>query len=206
MKNIETEYKWAISCKADFTKLKAALNAKKAAVKSIRVQISDTYFDSPVGALSAKKAALRLRRTATKTAKTYELTLKSSSQIVNGLAQREETTIPLKAAARPAALAQFKVQAHKLDKDAKNLKRIFSIYDNREIFFISADGFTAELSFDKCLIKSGKHAKLLEAEMEFKEGSRAAFTAFAQYLTNKSGLKPPVKSKVATARALLKNK
>ena len=206
MKNIETEYKWAISCKADFAKLKAALNAKKAAVKSIKAQISDTYFDSPDGALSTKKAALRLRRTATKTAKTYELTLKSSSQIINGLAQREEITIPLKAAARPAALAQFRAQVQKLDKAAKNLKRIFSIHDNREIFFIDFDGFTAELSFDKCLIKSGAHAKLLEAEMEFKRGDKTAFKAFAQYLTNKSGLKPPVKSKVATARALLKNK
>ena len=206
MKNIETEYKWGISRPADFNKLKAALAAKNAAVKSIKAQISDTYFDSPDAALSAKKAALRLRRTVTNRGKTYELTLKSSSQIVNGLAERTEITIPLKAAQRKAALAQFRAQAQKLDKAAQNLKRIFSIHDNREIFFIAAEGFTAEISFDKCLIKSGTHAKLLEAEMEFKEGSRAAFTAFAQYLTNKSGLKPPVKSKVATARALLKNK
>lgn len=206
MKNIETEYKWAISCEADFAKLKAGLNAKKAAVKSVKVQISDTYFDSPDGALSAKKAALRLRRTATKTAKTYELTLKSSSQIINGLAERTEITIPLKAAQRKAALAQFRAQAHKLYKAAKNLKRIFSIYDNREIFFIDFNGFTAELSFDNCLIKSGTHAKLLEAEMEFKKGDKNAFKAFAAYLSKTSSLKPPVKSKVATGRALLKNK
>ena len=206
MKNIETEYKWGISRLTDFVKLKSALMAKTAAVKSIKAQISDTYFDTQNNALSAKKTALRLRRTITKREKTYELTLKSSTQIINGLAQRAETTIPLKSATRTAALAEFKTQALKLDKSAQNLKRIFSIHDNRQIFLIDFNGFKAELSFDNCLIKSGTHAKLLEAEMEFKEGNKTAFTAFADYLSKASGLKPPVKSKVATARSLLKNK
>ena len=119
------------------------------------------------------------------------------------IAKRKEITIPLKAKTRSAVLAEFKKELLKLRPELKTIKRLFSIANKRKAFLIKNNDFEGELSFDNCLIKSSETAALLEAELEFKSGDMEAFKAFALNLGQRADLKPPVKSKVATARALL---
>ena len=203
MEHIETEYKWAVNKRSDFKKLKNILAAQGWNCAFYAPFLLDTYFDAPGGALSAEKSALRLRKTVLNGKTFYELTLKSASEVINGLARRKEITVPLHAANRSEALTKFRAEAYKLNKNAVGLKRLFSILNKRKVFLITAPEFKSELSFDDCLIKSGTNKKLLEAELEFKGGSAEDFNAFAAYLGRESGLKAPIKSKVATARALL---
>lgn len=203
MEHIETEYKWAVNKKNDFKKLKNILDLSGRSYVFSAPVLLDTYFDAPGGVLSAEKSALRLRRTLLNAQTRYELTLKSASEVINGLARRKEITVPLNAANRSEALTKFRAEAYKLNKNAVGLKRLFSILNKRKVFLITAPEFKAELSFDDCLIKSGTNKKLLEAELEFKGGELSAFNDFAEHLGRESGLKAPIKSKVATARALL---
>ena len=63
--------------------------------------------------------------------------------------------------------------------------------------------FTAELALDKgVLLGGGKELPFTEVEVELKEGSEEALTAFAESLAAELGLKAEHKSKVARAREL----
>ena len=64
-------------------------------------------------------------------------------------------------------------------------------------------GFTAELALDTgVLLGGGKELPLQEVEVELKEGSEKAVTAFAAELARAYGLKPEPKSKFRRASAL----
>ena len=64
-------------------------------------------------------------------------------------------------------------------------------------------GCMAELALDQgVLLGGGKELSFIEVEVELKEGSEEAVTAFAQDLAAKYGLKPEYESKVARARQL----
>ena len=64
-------------------------------------------------------------------------------------------------------------------------------------------GGTVELALDEgVLLGGGKELPFAEVEVELKEGSEAAVTAFARALAAEYGLKPERKSKVARARQL----
>ena len=64
-------------------------------------------------------------------------------------------------------------------------------------------GGTVELALDEgVLLGGGKELPFAEVEVELKEGSEAAVTAFAKALAAEYGLKPERKSKVARARQL----
>ena len=64
-------------------------------------------------------------------------------------------------------------------------------------------GCMAELALDQgVLLGGGKELSFTEVEVELKEGSEEAVTAFAQDLAAKYGLKPEYESKVARARQL----
>ena len=64
-------------------------------------------------------------------------------------------------------------------------------------------GCMAELALDQgILLGGGKELSFTEVEVELKEGSEEAVTAFAQDLAAKYGLKPEYESKVARARQL----
>ena len=61
-----------------------------------------------------------------------------------------------------------------------------------------------ELALDEgVLLGGGKEFPILEVEVELKEGSQEAATAFAEALAAELGLLPEYKSKVARARALV---
>ena len=64
-------------------------------------------------------------------------------------------------------------------------------------------GCTVELALDEgVLLGGGKELSFREVEVELKEGSETAVTAFAEALAGELGLVPEYKSKVARARAL----
>ena len=64
-------------------------------------------------------------------------------------------------------------------------------------------GGAVELALDEgVLLGGGKDLPFVEVEVELKEGSEAAATAFAKALAAEYGLKPERKSKVARARQL----
>ena len=64
-------------------------------------------------------------------------------------------------------------------------------------------GCTAELALDEgVLLGGGKELPFREVEVELKEGSEEAVTAFAESLAAELGLAPEYKSKVARAQAL----
>ena len=64
-------------------------------------------------------------------------------------------------------------------------------------------GCTAELALDEgVLLGGGRELPFLEVEVELKEGSEEAVTAFAEALAAELGLVPEYKSKVARARRL----
>ena len=66
-------------------------------------------------------------------------------------------------------------------------------------------GCTAELALDEgILLGGGKELPFREVEVELKDGSEEAVTAFADALAAELGLAPEHKSKVARARALIK--
>ncbi len=68
---------------------------------------------------------------------------------------------------------------------------------------LEGDGFTAELALDEgVLLGGGKELPFREVEVELKEGSEEAVTAFAESLAAEFGLEPEKRSKVARARAL----
>ena len=68
---------------------------------------------------------------------------------------------------------------------------------------LEGDGFTAELALDEgLLLGSGKELPFREVEVELKEGSEEAVTAFAAALAAEFGLQPEPRSKVARARML----
>lgn len=203
MTDKETEYKWQIASQTDFEGIKEALASFDYSCALSAPNLLDTYFDTPDSALSAEKSALRLRRIKLAGQTRYELTFKSASSIVDGLAQRREITMPLNCANRKEALKKFRAEASALNPKAVNLKPIFSIENKRRVWYIRAKDFEAELSFDDCLIKARRCQRMLEAEFEFKNGKMSSFKAFAARLAERAGLKAAVKSKVATARGLL---
>lgn len=203
MSDKETEYKWQISSKAAFDDIIKALASFDCSCALSAPNLLDTYFDTPDSALSAEKAALRLRRINLGGQTRYELTLKSASSIIDGLAQRREITIPLNCANRKEALKSFRAEAAGLNPKAVNLKPMFSIENHRKVFLIKRKDFEGELSFDDCLIKARRRKKMLEAEFEFKKGEMSSFKTFAAQLAKLAGLKAAAQSKVAAARALL---
>ena len=206
MENRETEYKWRINDKTEFKKIKKVLDEYFPGYIFSAPLLSDTYFDTSSFTLSEEKSALRLRRISLAGRSRYELTFKSASAIKGGLARRREITIPLNCRTRAAALKAFHAKAAEVNPKAVGLKPVFSIHNRRKVFYIKHKTFEAELSFDNCLIKAGRHMRMLEAELEHKGGKIAAFKRFAAILARGTGLKPSVKSKVATARALLAEK
>lgn len=65
-------------------------------------------------------------------------------------------------------------------------------------------GCTAELALDEgILLGGGKELPFREVEVELKEGSEEAVTAFAESFATELGLVPEYKSKVARARQLV---
>lgn len=165
--------------------------------QAVKILNNDYYFDTPDRLIAKRGAAWRLRYCSGR----YEVTVKSATAIVNGLASRTEVTKPLKAGSLKKALA---LAAAGNPFGFANVGVLFRISNRRVNYKLNHEGCLAEISFDNVTIfAAGKAVRMKEIELELLSGSKAAFAKLAAVLAKAGKLEPCKQSKVATARAAL---
>ncbi len=160
------------------------------------IAMETTYFDTPDGALAARRVTLRLRKENDICICTMKTPLPDGSRgewecqasdIFDGLS----TLVSLGAPIQVAALAQAGLQPACGARFTRLAAEV-----------ATADG-TAELALDSgILLGGGKKTALCEVEVELKTGSDEAAQAFADALAAKYGLRPEHRSKFRRALAL----
>lgn len=189
----EVEFKWEAYDRNDFATFLHAAQKKFALTGPHEHRLEDYYFDSDDWFFSRTKTSCRIRRDGPH----FTLTLKESSNIIDGMAVRKEKNTRLPAAAFDAA----QKEAEKILN--KKLVYRFSLTNDRLVYNITGK-FDAELCLDSFTINlaQGKFA-LKEIELEFNGGSRPDYQKATQYLTSASRLKSARVSKVKMALAAL---
>ncbi len=196
MTNLEQEYKWQAAGRADLQNVKRAVMRLDIKHNLEQLLILDSYYDDEQQTLNKTKTALRLRTYGSN----FEVTVKSATKIVNGLAKREEDTLPLRAKSFTAAMGQFKAIFHKLLPQSGKPCKLFTIKNRREVIELANQYLKAELCLDNCdIILPSKTIKFYEVELELKKGSAQAFAELAKEIEQTCALKPAKISKVATA-------
>ena len=162
------------------------------------IAMETSYFDTADGALSERRATLRLRKENGNCICTLKTPLPDNSRgewecqasdIADGLG----TLVSLGAPREVAVLAG---QGLQIVCGAKFTRLVTEV--------ATADG-TAELALDSgVLLGGGKEAALQEVEVELKTGSDRATLAFAEQLAATYGLLPENKSKFRRALDLAK--
>lgn len=160
------------------------------------ISMETTYFDTPDGALAARRVTLRLRKENDICVCTLKTPLPDGSRgewecqasdIVAGLS----ALVALGAPIQVAALAQTGLQAVCGAKFTRLAAEV-----------ATADG-TAELALDSGILLGGsREMALCEVEVELKTGSDQAARAFADALAAKFCLQPEHRSKFRRALAL----
>ena len=188
----EFELKFAAT-KADLEKLKTRYPHLR------QIAMETTYYDNPQGDFSRLKWTFRRRLENEKSICTLKTPLK-------GLGRAEfevecgdiEAAVPLlleQGAPKELLLLTCRGVAPSCGAKFTRLAGLLEIPNGK-----------AELALDEgVLLGGGKELPFAEVEVELKEGSEAAVTAFAASLAAEYGLKPEYKSKVARARQLAQN-
>lgn len=203
MNNIEQEYKWQALGRGDLQNVKNTVLKFDLKHNTQKLLILDSYYDDDQKTLNKSKTALRLRTYGSN----FEVTIKSATKIVNGLAKREEDTLPLNAKSFTSAMSQFRGIFHKLLPDSGKPCKLFTIKNRREIIELYNENLKAELCLDNCdIILPAKTIKFYEIELELKKGLPSAFEQLAKEIQQTCGLKPAQISKVATAMANMEQK
>jgi len=186
---IEFELKYAASA-ADFEILKA----RYPQLRSIAME--NTYYDNPRGDFSRLKWTFRRRMENGKSI----CTLKTPAE---GLGRAEfEVECANILEAVPKLLAQG-APKQLLYLVAEGVAPSCGARFTRLAGLLELPGCKAELALDEgVLLGGGKELPLREVEVELKEGSKEAVTAFAEALAAELGLSPEHQSKVARARLL----
>jgi len=186
---IEFELKYAASA-ADFEILKA----RYPQLRSIAMET--TYYDNPRGDFSRLKWTFRRRMENGKSI----CTLKTPAE---GLGRAEfEVECANILEAVPKLLAQG-APKQLLYLVAEGVAPSCGARFTRLAGLLELPGCKAELALDEgVLLGGGKELPLREVEVELKEGSKEAVTAFAEALAAELGLSPEHQSKVARARLL----
>lgn len=158
------------------------------------IPMTTTYYDTPDGALSAKKWTLRHRQEGD----AHICTLKTPS---NALDERREWEVACE-------------DIHRALADLSSLSGIGQLRDleliptcgarfTRTAIPLTIGESTAELALDRGELVNGERSlPFAEVEVELKSGSKAEITAFARDLAHRFGLEPEPKSKFARAKAL----
>lgn len=156
-----------------------------------------TYFDTPDGALSARRWMLRVRQEG----ETSVVTMKTATEgYVRGEWNVEAETLedalePLVSLGAPEALRELAAQTPVPVCGAK-FTRILA-----ELRF--PDGSLCELAGDVGeLLGAGKRLPLCELELELKQGEPEQMLAFSRELADRYALREQPLSKFARARAL----
>ena len=157
-------------------------------------EMETTYFDTPNGALSAKKLMLRRRLE-------NGVSVITCKTPAKGYARGEwdvQADDPL--AALPSLIAQG---APGELRHIAALVPVCGARFTRRAFKLALDGCTAELALDSGVLFRGETVlPLCEVELELKAGDSLPLLAFANELAARYGLTEEKRSKFARARAL----
>ena len=205
MNHIEQEFKWACTCEADFENCLQAIH--RLAVRCVgpeKLSITDTYLDTPQRSLSAQKVALRVRQVEG----VFEATLKTKTALKNGMACRQEITLPLKdASTLPRALEHLKMLQKWEGVEVALVDRIFTIKNQRHLYQLTYKKCQCEAAFDRYVTQAQGHQWLRrEIELELKKGAVKDFLQLAQKITQLTQLPAAKISKVAGAEKWIKEK
>lgn len=161
------------------------------------IQMKTVYYDTITRDLSARRWMLRLRRENGISLCTLKTPLPDGSR---GEWEVEADTIQ----AGIKKLCKLSVPSELAHLAKDGLEEVCGASFIRQAKTILLDGVTVELALDQgVLTGSGKALPFAEVEVELKEGSEAAATAFAVSLAQEFGLVPQPKSKQQRALELV---
>jgi inorganic triphosphatase YgiF len=194
----EIEFKWSVRSRSDFEKFFNKLPKYVSAISSAKtIFIKDYYLDTKSRFFGQCKTSCRLRNSENR----WEITLKSQSALKNGLASRQERTIPLPFFKDSPKALQHCQKEMSMMTHSQPLEILFEIHNQRTVRILTLpDKTRAELSFDEAQIGRGTHViPLNEIELEFILGNEKAFVNFIQKMTRSTKIPPAHISKVSTA-------
>ena len=192
---MEQEFKWSTPDIGAFMDILAAYHMPE---KPGTVCMDARYYDTPDGMVKQMHGGLRLRTEGTQSV--CCLKLAASSAFGGALKAREEFEceapdiqsglhlLPQQTKA-PADVCRALLDAGLVELGLTTF--------TRHAVLLTADGCTAELSFDHGeLIRGGRRAPISEMELELKSGSAAAFEALGKHLQETFSLTPEPLSKL----------
>lgn len=202
MNGVEKEFKWDASPRGAFARFVRALERAAGPLSAPEdIRITDRYLDNGRGDFSARKVALRLRRSGG----AYEATLKSRGAVKAGLAQRTELTkLFPQARSFAAALRMLQQEGSWEGLDLDGLHVRFVLRNRRRTYTVRFRSAVCEAALDDYVISAGErklHKR--EIELELKSGAERDFFVFIQKLGALSGLEAVKISKVASAEKML---
>ena len=161
------------------------------------IAMETTYYDNAAGDFSRLKWTFRRRMENEKSICTLKTPMKGL-----GRAEFEVECADLLEAV-PALIAQG-APAELTNLVAGGISESCGAKFTRLAGILELPGCSAELALDEgILLGGGKELPFREVEVELKEGSEEAVTAFAESFATELGLVPEYKSKVARARQLV---
>lgn len=202
MTPIEREFKWAVNSHADFAAFVQALQELAGYLPSPKnYPIVDSYLENKEQSLCAQKIALRVRQVG----EVFEATMKSRTQLVGGMACREEHTLALPVKNVQDALAFLEEKKQWQGISMQGLAVRFKIKNTRQVYDIIYKDIRCEVALDEYEILAGDaHKNCQEIEMELKEGGEKYFLYLVEKISAKTGLQAAQISKVATAEKMIK--
>jgi CHAD domain-containing protein len=200
---VEVELKYQVTDLAIGERLLAAEQLGGfAPIGEIRVaEQTDTYLDTPDGALEAQRIGVRLRAEDDATI----LTVKAAGSVDGAIRRREELEGPAEAgtppASWPASAARDRLLALIGDQPLHELVTIRQYRRKRD--FATSEA-TVELSLDEARIVVDGHTveRFTELEAELTRGPESALRPLLGLLDGRPGLSPTVESKLARAIAV----
>ena len=183
-----------------FSATKADLEKLKARYPHLRqIAMETTYYDNPQGDFSRLKWTFRRRLENEKSICTLKTPLeglgRAEFEVECGDIEAAVSLLLEQGAPKELLLLTCRGVAPSCGAKFTRLAGLLEIPNGK-----------AELALDEgVLLGGGKELPFAEVEVELKEGSEAAVTAFAASLAAEYGLKPEYKSKVARARQLAQN-
>ena len=162
-----------------------------------RIDMETRYFDTPDGALSARRWTLRLRQENELRVGCLKTPLPDGArgEWETPCESAEDLTERLIAAGAPAELRQL--------AGNQPLQEVCGAKFTRLARDVETGGSRVEVALDRGVLRGGgREIPLCEAEVEHKSGDPAASGAFAADLAKRHSLQPEEKSKFARALAL----
>ncbi|WP_227368966.1 CYTH domain-containing protein [Halomonas sp. M20] len=168
-----------------------------------RAWLSNTYYDTPQGALEAARAALRIRRTPTGNLQT----LKTVGSGTGGLSVRGEWEWEIEGEALDLAGLADLPPMRALDATVlEALEPRFVTDFERCRWLLETEGASIEVALDQGSIHAaGQRVAINELELELKRGKPAALWQLAQTLAERVPLRPSIASKAERGAALCKS-